>query len=117
MSSKGYDMIVQSAKKRIQYIENYIEVARKVKKIIHHTCKEAKVYVFGSVVKGKYTASSDIDLLVVLPFSPSLEIRSQLMAEVFMKLPDAPIELHITDVKGYKNWYSRFLNEKELVEI
>lgn len=117
MSSKGYDTIAQNAKKRVQYIENYIEVARRVKKIIYHTCKEAKVYVFGSVFKVKYTASSDIDLLVVLPFSPSLEIRSQLMAEVFTRFPDAPIDLHITDVKGYKNWYSRSLNEKELVEI
>jgi predicted nucleotidyltransferase len=117
MSSKGYETIVESAKKRIKYINNYVKVARKVKKIIHHVCKEAKVYIFGSVVKGKRTASSDIDLLVVLPFSPSLEIRSQLMAEVFMKFPDAPIELHITDDRGYKNWYAKFLNEKELVEV
>jgi predicted nucleotidyltransferase len=84
MSSRGYELIIQSAEKRTEYLWNYVEVARRVNRIIH---EEAKVYVFGSVVKGKYNASSDIDLLVVLPFSPSLEIRSRLMVKVFMKFP------------------------------
>jgi len=50
--------------KIMEYLKNYMYVAHKVKEIIRKTDPDAKIYVFGSVVKGKYTASSDIDILV-----------------------------------------------------
>ncbi|MDG6931000.1 MAG: nucleotidyltransferase domain-containing protein [Nitrososphaerota archaeon] len=71
------------------------------------------MFVLGSVAKGRYTASSDIDLLVALDLNA--DERAQLMAGVFMAMPNAPIELHITDEKGWCNWYSRFIDD--LVEV
>lgn len=46
-------------------MRNYREVAKKVGSIVERFDPEARVYVFGSVVRGNYTAASDIDILVV----------------------------------------------------
>ncbi len=44
----------------LEYLQNYMKIARKVKEIVKKVDPNARVYVFGSVVKGKYTAASDI---------------------------------------------------------
>jgi len=49
----------------MEYLKNYMHIALKVKEIIKRIDPDAKICVFGSVVKGNYTASSDIDILIV----------------------------------------------------
>jgi len=117
MSSKGFDTLIASSKKKNRYLRNYMQITSKVGKIIKHKYKGTKVYVFGSTVRGSYTASSDIDLLVVLPQSLDLNERAKLRAMVFMKFPDAPLELHIVNEKEFKDWYLRFIKSDELVEV
>ncbi|MDG6928034.1 MAG: nucleotidyltransferase domain-containing protein [Nitrososphaerota archaeon] len=90
-------MLKESAAKRMEYLRDYMNTAKKAKEIIQGKYKDARVFVFGSVVKGRYTASSDIDLLMVLDLNA--DERAQLMASVFMSMPDAPIELHIASEK------------------
>lgn len=116
MSLKGFDQLISSAKRRNEYLKNYISVAKRVKKLVNEKYAGAKIYVFGSTVRGTYTAASDIDVLVVLPKDLSPDERAELMARVFMDMPDAPVELHITDEKGL-NWYMRFIKKEELVEV
>ncbi|MGB9727366.1 MAG: nucleotidyltransferase domain-containing protein, partial [Nitrososphaeria archaeon] len=48
----------------MDYLKRSMEIAYEVKKIIKEIDSNAKVFVFGSTVRGNYTASSDIDMLV-----------------------------------------------------
>jgi len=52
-------------KSNLDYLKNYLVVAERVKEIMKLLDPSAKIYVSGSVVRGLYTASSDIDILVI----------------------------------------------------
>lgn len=99
--------------KMLDYLEKYVEVAYEVKEIVKKIDLDAKVYVFGSIVRGKYTASSDIDMLVV---TERLGEKYRMMVEVYKKI-DAPIELHITTPEKFTGWYKKFIQPDEMVEI
>jgi predicted nucleotidyltransferase len=94
-------------------IGKYLDLARQVKEIVQGFDPEAEVYLFGSVVKGKMTASGDIDILVV---TQRLEHKYDMMVAVYQRL-DAPIELHVTDRKMFERWYLRFIGPGEIVKI
>jgi predicted nucleotidyltransferase len=61
-------------------LRNYREVAKKVGSIVERFDPEARVYVFGSVVRGNYTAASDIDILVV---TTKINLKYELMVAVY----------------------------------
>lgn len=94
-------------------LRNYREIAAHVKAIVRKMDPEARVYVFGSVVKGEYTAASDIDVLVV---TERIEKKYDLMIAMYKALPDAPIELHVSTPEQLESWYRRFMYD-ELEEI
>ncbi len=99
----------------LESLENYKAVAEEVKRLVLKHWPNSKVYVFGSVVKGKYTAVSDIDILVVLEKNISKDEEYKVKAQVYMST-EAPIELHITSIEKFEHWYKRFIKE-ELVEV
>lgn len=94
-------------------LRNYREVAGKVKEVVKKFDPEARVFVFGSVVKGRYTAASDIDVLVV---TSKTEKKYEMIVEVY-KSVDAPVELHVTTQEKLNNWYMRFIEPRELEEV
>jgi len=94
-------------------LKNYKEIAKKVKEIVKKFDPKARVFVFGSVVRGRFTASSDIDILIV---TEKVELKHEIMVEVYRSV-DAPIELHIATQKQLRDWYLRFIDPKELEEI
>jgi len=102
---------VDSARRRLSYLKNYLEAARRVKELVKSRWPEAETYVFGSVIKGEYTTSSDIDILVILDREPSPDEVADMRANVYMAMPDAPIELHIVSRRKFKNWYARFIDK------
>ena len=99
-------------KSKTDELKEYIAIARRVKDIIVRYDPKAKVYMFGSVVKGRHTAASDIDILVV---TERVDLKYDMMVEVYRSL-DAPIELHITTRDKFEGWYRRFIDE-EFIEI
>ncbi|MDJ0270719.1 MAG: nucleotidyltransferase domain-containing protein [Aigarchaeota archaeon] len=105
--SKSYEDIV------LGYLKNYREVGVEVKNILRRLDPDVEVYVFGSVVRGRYTASSDIDILVV---TDDLERKYEMMVEVYKRV-EAPIELHIITREKFNGWYRRFIPSDEVVEI
>jgi len=105
--SKPYELRV------LEYLKNYLDVAKKVKKLVQSLDPDAKVYVFGSVARGKFTAASDIDILVI---TNKPQLKYEMMVHVYKEL-EAPIELHITTPKGFEKWYKRFLKPEELIEV
>ncbi len=94
--------------KKLEYLKNYKEVALRVKTILQKHDSKAELYIFGSVLEGKMTALSDIDLLVVSA-RPEIEYRLKLDA---YQASDAPLEIHFATPDQYKNWYRRFIKKK-----
>nr|BAJ49406.1 DNA polymerase beta domain protein region [Candidatus Caldarchaeum subterraneum] len=97
----------------LEYMRRYREVGAEVKRILRKIDPDVRVFVFGSVVRGRYTAASDIDILVV---TDDLSKKYEMMVEVYRSV-EAPVELHITTPQKYRSWYSRFIPLDELVEI
>ncbi len=101
-------MSVKYDLKKLDYLKNYKEVVSRVKTILKKHDPKAELYVFGSVLEGKMTALSDIDLLVV---SNRPEIEYPLKLEVY-QASDAPLEIHFATPNQHKRWYSRFISKK-----
>ncbi len=101
-------MSVEYDLKRLQHLRNYREIAEKVKKIVSRHDPEAEVYVFGSILEGRVTGLSDIDLLVV---SKRTEAEYKLKIDVDGSI-DGPLEIHFATPDQYNRWYSRFIGKK-----
>ncbi|MCI4461727.1 MAG: nucleotidyltransferase domain-containing protein [Thermogladius sp.] len=95
-------------------MRNYRSVAGKVKEIVVRIDPDARVYVFGSVVRGRYTAFSDIDLLVV---TEKISLKYDMMVPVYIELLDALIQLHVATPEAYERWYKRFIQPGEIIEV
>jgi len=93
-------------------LQKYREIANKVKEIVRKIDPNAKVYVFGSVVKGIYTGASDIDILIV---TNKIGLKYKMMVEVYREV-EAPVELHIV-TENQKKWYMRFIGKDEIERI
>lgn len=105
--SKPYELRV------LEYLRDFRGVARRVKEIARTIDPGAKVFVFGSTVRGRYTALSDIDVLVVIEDpGRKYEIMTRVYGEV-----EAPVELHVVTRELFERWYKRFIDPNELVEV
>ena len=61
---------------------------------------KGEVIVFGSVVEGKHTMASDIDLLVVLD---SIERRDEVLMKMNEVLGEChPFQIHLVTRKGFE---------------
>ena len=110
-----FDVFAESGRRAMRFLRNYMDVARRVKEYVMGIDEEARVYVFGSVVEGRYTASSDIDILIVSDKIPP-ENRAEVKAEIKRLIGlDAPIQLHIASRREYESWYSRFIGKRREV--
>ena len=69
---------------------------------------------FGSVLKGRITASSDIDILIVCNINPTE--AAKLKAEIIRKTwLDTPLQIHIATHQEYQNWYKKQIDQMEEV--
>ncbi|MGB9728095.1 MAG: nucleotidyltransferase domain-containing protein [Nitrososphaeria archaeon] len=111
-----------------KYIDTLIERAKMVRewrkyipklvKAIEEKVPDAKIYVFGSAVKGEAVAGSDIDILIVSKSFPESNIRRAEIKVEIEKLAGLPyyhpFEFHLADESEQK-WY--FDRVKELESI
>jgi len=82
---KSYLEILNEIKRENQkYFNNYLKYARIAKKVAKKELGKVKVFVFGSVIKGKATPSSDIDLLIVSKNAPE-KMRERSKIKMDMK--------------------------------
>lgn len=93
-------------------LKDYRRVAISVKEIVKRFDPNARVFVFGSVVRGKFTGASDIDILIV---TERIDLKYEIIVSVY-QLIDAPVELHVVTKEQLINWYSRFISLQELEE-
>ncbi len=99
-----------------KYFDNYLYYAKLISKIVKELLGEAEVYVFGSVVEGKHTPASDIDILIVSKNVPKrLEDRAKISGEILKRIDVfAPFEFHVVTPKEFE-WYKRFV--KKMVRV
>ncbi|MGP3703639.1 MAG: nucleotidyltransferase domain-containing protein [Candidatus Bathyarchaeota archaeon] len=93
--------------------KDHLKVAERVKKIVHSIDPHARVFVFGSVVRGTATATSDIDILVA---TKMIKQKYDIMVKVY-KTVEENVELHVVTEEILERWYKRFIPDKELVEV
>ena len=114
MRISDFDLYIESGMRVLRHLKNYRGIARRVKKIVTEKCGSVRVLVFGSVVEGKVTALSDIDILVICDLDRDERIR--LKSEIYRRLGyDLPIELHIASEEEFQSWYKRFIGKFEEV--
>lgn len=94
--------------RKLKLLNNYMAIAKKVKEITTKFDPDAEVYVFGSVVEGRITGASDIDILII---SERKELEYKIKVEVAKNI-DAPIQIHFATRDQYDRWYKRFINKK-----
>ena len=85
-----------------------------MKEIVREKYEDARVLVFGSVVEGRITALSDIDILVICDLNR--EKAAELKAEIIKRIGySVPVELHIATGEEFEKWYRKFIQKFEEV--
>jgi len=113
------DIQLDVVKKFEKIREKFIKNAKELKRIASNLFKNNlhAVYVFGSVVKGKTHAMSDIDVAVVLLKPASENERIRLYKEVRKKFGLLhPFEIHVVTKDEWDGWYRKFVKE-DFVEV
>lgn len=110
---KTLEAMIERGRKRYLMIKNYRRYLPTIKRACEEVFGECELYVFGSVLSGKFTAGSDVDLLIKVQKVPkSLRERVELEARIeeLAGLPDYhPFEFHIVDEEGFER-YRELLN-------
>lgn len=100
---------------RAEILKNWREYAVKICSAAKSILPDARVYVFGSVVKGKAVGGSDVDILIVsgeMPKSNLERAKIKIRIEELADLPPHhPFELHLADVEEGK-WYEKMRLEE-----
>lgn len=108
-----FDLYIDSGKEILRNIREYKKIVARIKEIALRHCENAEVYVFGSVLSGKVTASSDIDVLIIANLAD--ESRTKLKADILRELGFPPVEIHVVSKEEFKRWYSKFIDKIERI--
>ncbi len=111
-----FDHLIDLVKEEERYRKDPLKTAKAVKEVAEKLLGEVRVYLFGSVVEGSGTPSSDLDIMVVSERTPrSAGERSRVVAKILEEVGvDAPIEVHLLRPEE-ESWYLRFV--KKRVEV
>ncbi len=111
-----FEHLLEVIEEEKKYREKPEELARSVKRAAERILGRARVYLFGSVVEGEDTPSSDVDVMVVSEAVPSsVGERSKVIARILEEVGlDAPVEVHLLRPED-ERWYLRFV--KRRVEV
>lgn len=104
---------IKSGEERLEHLAKYKYFAKKVKEIITKDYKNVRIYVFGSILKGRFTALSDIDLLIVfdkIDADEAATLKANILKSVGLSVP---LQLHVATTKEFKEWYLKFVDEVE----
>ncbi|UXD22208.1 hypothetical protein IPA_02590 [Ignicoccus pacificus DSM 13166] len=99
-----------------QYLKNWRKYVKPVLKAIKEELGDAEVYLFGGVAKGKFTAASDLDIMVVIDKDLGDKEVRKLTLRIVDKafsygLPlDYPIDLHVVRPKDM--WFYGKIKDK-----
>ncbi|MEM5811929.1 MAG: nucleotidyltransferase domain-containing protein [Candidatus Aenigmatarchaeota archaeon] len=115
---KGIDIALEIAERKRKLFKNYKEIARKIKESAKKVLKddEARVIIFGSVIKGKQTPLSDLDILIITEKANKIDYgKTVTEIKERVKKDLIGVEFHIVTKEVFENWYKRFLDKYEEV--
>jgi predicted nucleotidyltransferase len=112
----SFDIYIEEGKRLNYLFSNLGRILADVKHQVQLLLPGSEVYLFGSAARGKYTALSDIDMLIISDID-DLEQIDKIRASLRRKYIDYPIEFHIVSKLVYDKWYKRFIPEEELIKI
>ncbi|MBS7645409.1 HEPN domain-containing protein [Candidatus Bathyarchaeota archaeon] len=104
------------AEERRRYFDDWMGYAKRIKEVAEKELGEAKVYVFGSLVKNQaHPALSDIDVLIASPNMPDpLDERAKLKARILEAVgPLNPFEIHLANPREHR-WYRKYIMDKHI---
>lgn len=100
---------------RLNFFKNFREVGKEIKRIVEKEVK-ARVFIFGSVVRGDYSVGlSDVDVAIVSDEFGDREKKLRVYDILFDKFFDSPLEFHLLTEKQWE-FFLRFVG-KDFVEI
>ncbi len=116
MPGEGISSIVELELERLsewkKYYEKPVLYAKKIKEVARKRDSNARVILFGSIVKGEARPNSDIDVLVITCLAGNLSSRLNLRIEIANEIGEfTPFEIHIITPEEYENWYRKFIDE------
>ncbi|OYT25905.1 MAG: DNA polymerase subunit beta [Thermofilum sp. ex4484_82] len=106
------DLELETLKEWKKYYDNPRFYIEKVKAIARKHDKQARVMLFGSIIKGNMRPNSDIDVLLITRLAENVDDRIKLRVEISREIGDStPFEIHIITPREYENWYKRFIDK------
>lgn len=108
--------LVELELRRLREWRKYYEKPRvyveKIKSTVRKLDPQARVILFGSIVKGGMKPDSDIDVLVVTRLAENLNDRLKLRIEIAREIGECtPFEIHIVTPEEYEGWYKKFIDK------
>ncbi len=111
---KFVDILIENRKRKEKYFKNYLKYARMIKKVAKEFLGEAKVILFGSILR-KGEVPRDVDILVVSSKLKNDKMKFQLKKKVERKIGEShPFEFHFIAPEDYENWYQHFIKEEKI---
>lgn len=113
MSKSFTEIIKEIWNEKKRYFEDYKRYAEIIKDKAKELLGDAKVIVFGSVVRDDYTPASDIDILIISDNLPDdqekrAELRTQIKSSVGR--PN-PFQIHLITPEEFEKTYKSFIKE------
>ena len=112
----SFDIYIEEGKRLNYLFSNLGRILSDVKHEVQLLLPGSEVYLFGSAARGRYTALSDIDILIISDID-DLEQIDKIKASLKRKYLSYPLEFHIVNKPTYDKWYKRFISEEELIKI
>lgn len=110
--------ILKSRLEMVRLAKQWKHWSKKIATAAHKILGECEVYIFGSIIEGKATGGSDVDILIVSDKLPQTnkdrwEIRARIEEEAGLPLYH-PYEIHLANTKEAQ-WY--FKHIKKYIKI
>lgn len=110
-----YKLLADRFQKKEKYFKNYLAFVKIVKERAQNILPDVKVLIFGSVIKGEYLPSSDIDILIISEkVPPEIFAQTKIKYELLKDFEANPFELHLVTPKVFENWYKLFIKNDYL---
>jgi len=98
---------------RRKYFEKLDEYLEEIKRIVKSAVPDAKIFLFGSVVKGEYSVGlSDIDIAIISKEFENREKKLEVFGMLTEKFMDSPFEFHLLTPKQWE-FYSKFIGDQK----
>lgn len=107
------EILKEVFKEKRTYFENYKFYCQNIKREAEDILKDVRVLIFGSIIKGAFTPTSDVDVLIISKTLPEdQEERDKIRTKIKSAVnPFSPFQIHLVSHKDYQTWYQKFIKE------